>query len=91
MKQLITILAAVLFCAASKAQTDSSRTADTAATVKKNQPDTIRIGNILIIKKIKKDKANDDRYIAMGRRKKEEKKSANVSTNWGVIDLGFSN
>ncbi|MBK7884914.1 MAG: outer membrane beta-barrel protein [Chitinophagaceae bacterium] len=89
MKQLITILAAVLFCAASKAQTDSSKTADTAATVKKNQPDTIRIGNILIIKVAKINKKEVD--ITMGRKNKQKKENPNVSTNWGVIDLGFSN
>jgi hypothetical protein len=90
MKQLITLLAAVLFYTASIAQTDTTKNRDTAV-IKKTKPDTIRIGNILIIKKRKTNSGNDDVDITMGRKRKERKQNANISTNWGIVDLGFSN
>lgn len=84
MKQLITLLAAVIFCSAASAQTDST----------KNNRDTIRIGGIVIIKNGKKDtnksKKSTDVDITMGRESKS-KKNSNISTNWWIIDLGFSN
>ena len=79
MKQLITFLAAVIICAAATAQKD---------TTEKSKPDTIRIGGIIIVKNGKRDK---DVNITMGRKDKTKKKNANVSTNWWIFDLGFSN
>jgi len=52
----------------------------------KNKKDTIRIGGMIIVKdgragsKNKKHKENDP-----------PKKPSRVSTNWGILDLGFSN
>lgn len=52
--------------------------------------DTIRIGNIVIIKKSKsdtpKDSTDDQSYIAL-----DISKPKNSKTNWFVFDLGFSN
>ena len=79
MKQLITFLAAAIICFTATAQTDSS---------KAKKSDTIRIGGIIIVKNGKKDK---DVSITMGRKDKEKKKNANVSTNWWIVDLGFAN
>lgn len=78
MKQLITILAMLIVCNAATAQTDST----------KNNKDTIRIGGLVIIKK-GKDKG--DVNITMGRKRMERKQNANVSTNWWIMDMGFSN
>jgi hypothetical protein len=78
MKQLITILALMTVCFAGKAQTDST----------KNNNDTIRIGGLVIIKK-GKDKG--DVNITMGRKKLTRKQNSNVSTNWWIMDMGFSN
>ncbi|MBS1510054.1 MAG: outer membrane beta-barrel protein [Bacteroidetes bacterium] len=84
MKQLITFLAALIFCSAAGAQTDST----------KNSKDTIRIGGIVIIKNGKKDKekskGSSEVNITMGREHKS-KKNSNISTNWWIVDLGFSN
>jgi hypothetical protein len=79
MKQLITLLAAVFICAAANAQTDST---------KNKKSDTIRIGGIVIVKSGKKDK---DVNVTLGRKDKEKKRNSNVSTNWWIVDLGFSN
>jgi hypothetical protein len=79
MKQLITLLAAVIICSATTAQTDS---------IKTKKSDTIRIGGMVIVKNGKKDK---DVNITMGRKNYEKKRNANVSTNWWIVDLGFAN
>lgn len=82
MKQLITFLAAAIFCSASMAQTPVTDT------LQPNAKDTIRIGNIVIIKK---GKTSKDVNITMGRNKTKRKQNANVSTNWWIVDLGFNN
>lgn len=75
MKKVTLLLTLGLFAFAAKSQTEP---ADTAA--KK----TIRIGNILIIKKDSKvNVTNEDDSTT--------KKKSRVTTNWGIIDLGFSN
>ncbi len=76
-----TLLAAIAFLSSSAfAQEDST-------TVKR---DTIRIGNILIIKKGKKDGDDTDKdvEVTMGRKRKTNSK---VKTNWFIPDIGFSN
>lgn len=77
MKQLITLLAAAIFCTTASAQTDST---------KNDKSDTIRIGGIIIIKS---GKNNTD--ITMGRKNKEKKQQSNISTNWWIVDVGFAN
>ena len=84
----ITLLAGILiFWLCASAQKD------TTAAGKKS--DTIRIGNIVIIKKGWINKKNRDRHgdttITMGRAYKERKQQSNVSTNWWIFDMGFSN
>ncbi|MEP7107975.1 MAG: hypothetical protein ABI760_08330 [Ferruginibacter sp.] len=83
MKKLFTLMALVSICIVANAQSDPARVS--------KESDTIRIGNIIITKN--GNKSDDDKkfdpHIAMGRHYK--RKLSNVSTNWGVIDLGFSN
>jgi hypothetical protein len=87
MKRLTIILATACFCTGIKAQTD---------TLIKPKPDTIRIGNILIIKKAGKNRDNNDKdkdtsdtKIVMGNY--SNGKQSRVTTNWWIIDLGFAN
>lgn len=51
------------------------------------QPDTIKIGNMVIIKK--GDGSRSDREVHINRRKNY--KPSNISTNWFIVDLGFAN
>ena len=87
MKKITLLVGIVGFCLSASAQKD------TAITAKKS--DTIRIGNIVIIKKgwINKKNRDDhnDTTIRMGRNYKERKQQSNVSTNWWIFDFGFSN
>ncbi|MBL0145800.1 MAG: hypothetical protein IPP48_08595 [Chitinophagaceae bacterium] len=78
MLKLFTTLLFIIFSFSVFAQTDSSKTASA---------DTIRIGGLIIIKKNKSDDVN----ITMGRNKKERKRNTNISTNWWIMDAGFSN
>jgi hypothetical protein len=59
---------------------------DTTAT---ERVDTIRVGGMIIIKKGDGRDTTRDRHITINTRKK--KKPTNISTNWFIIDLGFSN
>src|SRR6185295_7954202 len=67
---------------------------DTTTTTKKDTVapapgDTIRVGNLIIIKKGKIEK-EDHTTIHMYHRHNTYRPS-NISTNWGILDLGFAN
>jgi Outer membrane protein beta-barrel domain len=80
MKQLITFLALAIICSSATAQTD---------TTKNTNKDTLRIGGIIIVRDGKT--TNDKNWdITMGRKTEERKRNANVSTNWFILDIGFS-
>ncbi len=87
MKRLTLLVATVIFCLHASAQKDT--------TVTGNKSDTIHIGGITIIKKGWINKKNRERHndatIKMSRKEQERKQQFNVSTNWWVFDLGFSN
>lgn len=82
MKRIFTLMTLLCLAAGTMAQTDSTKTP---------QNDTIRIGNMVIIRKAgSKDKQIiRDKEYRMRNRKSE--KPSNVSTNWWILDLGFSN
>jgi Outer membrane protein beta-barrel domain len=80
MSKLFTLMALLAICTVANAQENPGK-----------ETDTIRIGNIIITKD--KNKTDDDKYggthITMGRN--YHKKLSNVSTNWGILDLGIAN
>ncbi|MFC4262804.1 outer membrane beta-barrel protein [Ferruginibacter yonginensis] len=78
---LTTLLCA--FAITSMAQTN---TPASDSTKKSSNNDTIRIGNILIIKKGKIGKTDSAGVIIT-----TKKKNSKVSTNYGIVDFGFSN
>ena len=84
MRKLFTLMAMAIFCTTANAQEDTTGKVS-------DQIDTIRVGNMIIIKD--KSKTDDDKSIntriSIGRNKK--RKLSNVSTNWGIVDLGFAN
>jgi hypothetical protein len=82
---LLTVMATLILTAS--AQQDSTG---------RKGNDTMRIGNILIIKKGKAPDSDTswDRKrtsVTMGRNGSERKQNQRVSTNWFVLDLGMSN
>jgi len=75
MKRLTLLLASALFCLTVSAQ---------------KEKDTIRIGGMIIVKEGKSNGGSGDKGVKVTR-DHSPKKLRNVSTNWGIIDLGFSN
>jgi outer membrane protein with beta-barrel domain len=76
-------MALVMFCTAANAQEEPSKKDS-------NQIDTIRVGNMIIVRdKSKADKEGRNTHITMGRNRK--KIMSNVSTNWGIVDIGLAN
>jgi hypothetical protein len=89
MKHLAIATAAILFSGSLFAQTDSTN----------NNSDTVRVGNFIIIKKNKDGNTSSgnksiwkdwDRNfdISIERRNRPKR---NISTNWWIMDLGFTN
>ena len=84
MKRNLFLLAGMCFALSGLAQTDST----------KKDGDTIRAGNILILKDKKDAKSDDhdddddDDDVHVHRRKPY--KPSKLSTNWGIVDLGIS-
>jgi len=79
MKKLMLLLAPVIICLNASAQED---------TVKTNQnKDSIRIGGMVIIKKGN----GGGRVTVKAGGDNEKKKHSKLSTNWWIVDLGFSN
>lgn len=80
MKQVLILLAGIGMATTAMGQTDSTE----------QKADTIRIGNMIIIKKPGRNNDDDTNKEARIHRRRNYKPS-NVSTNWGIVDLGFAN
>lgn len=76
MTKFYLLLAFVCAAASTSAQSDSTKTGD-----------TLRVGNMIIVKK--KDGNYENREDQSDKHRK--RKRGNVSTNWGIVDLGFAN
>ena len=101
MNRIVMALAAILLAANGYAQTDSVIVK--TDTLKKTEPDTIRVGNFVIVKKNKSSSypGNDNDghsfniHIGSGGGSSSSSRSyhhrSNISTNWIIFDLGFAN
>ncbi len=83
MKRIFTLCMAVCITLTGIAQTDTTK--------QESKADTIRIGGMIIIrdKEGKNRRVEKDTTVKMSRRNAE--KPSAVSTNWWIVDLGFSN
>jgi hypothetical protein len=81
MKRLVCVTVAVLAAMMGIAQTDSA----------KNVPDTMRVGNFIIIKKNKAKGNESSPSVNVMIDKSSKRKPGNISTNWFIFDLGFAN
>lgn len=81
MKRIFTLCILLCTALAGFAQTDSTKT--------ESKADTIRIGGMIIIRDKDGRKVEKDRAPRITRRRAD--KPSNVSTNWWILDLGFSN
>ena len=82
MKRIFILCMALCAMMTGFAQTDST---------KQQKPDTIKIGGMVIIREpgSKEDDGKRSRNIQINTRRKS--KDSNVSTNWWIFDIGFSN
>jgi hypothetical protein len=78
MKKLFTLMALAFYCTVAAAQTEPAK-------------DTIRIGNIIIIKQEGKNNDEKKTTAEVSIEKKHTGKPTNISTNWLILDLGFNN
>jgi len=85
MKRTLLALLATGISVCSFSQTTEQNTDTTSRP--KNNPDTIRIGRMVIVRDGKPD--GKGTHITMDSRSSRNRH--NVSTNWGIVDLGFSN
>ncbi len=82
MNRTVIVLAAMLLASAGYAQTDSTQN---------NEPDTIRVGNFVIVKKNKHGATSEENHSFNIRIGSNKKNRSNVNTNWFIFDLGFAN
>ncbi|HEY0678416.1 MAG TPA: outer membrane beta-barrel protein [Chitinophagaceae bacterium] len=80
MKRIFILMAGICVALSGFAQTDT--------TVIKKEGDTIKVGNMIIIKK--GNSGDSDGEVRINRRKSNYR-SSNISTNWAIFDLGFAN
>ena len=78
MKKIYFLVASLCLFISSQAQTD---------TAKSEEGDTIRIGRMIIIRKGGGNDEKDTTRTVVRHRTRP----ANISTNWGIVDLGFNN
>ena len=81
MKKIFTLCALLCTMVPGFAQTDSTVTPTPA-------DDTIRIGGMVIIRKAGKERKESDREYRV--RNRRTSKPSHISTNWWILDLGFS-
>lgn len=77
MKRIAFILSGITMALWSYGQTD---------TLLQKKSDTIKIGEIIIVKTDK----DDDKETTIIRQEKKQQKNPNVKTNWWIVDIGFS-
>lgn len=82
MKRIFILMSGICFALSGFAQTDTTGT--------KKEGDTIKIGNMIIIRKGDKNDDNRDKDVRIHRRRNTYRPS-NISTNWGIVDIGFAN
>ncbi|HMK17887.1 MAG TPA: outer membrane beta-barrel protein [Chitinophagaceae bacterium] len=90
MKSILLVCVAACLFSTAFAQNDTTGKKVTDTTIKKETNDTIRIGGMIIIKKPgtedREIKTEDHYTVHIPKRRKPE----NLTTNWWIIDVGFS-
>ncbi len=83
MKRLLSLCVAVCTLSTGFAQTDSTKSA----------PDTIKVGSMTIIREkgSKPEKEDNRKRVIRIPDRRYRSRASNVSTNWWIVDLGFSN
>jgi predicted RNA polymerase sigma factor len=87
MKKIYLLTAALMVAGANFAQTDTTRNSGIKTDSTAIDADTIKVGNFIIIKK-RKDNQSASKEVTVERK---PHKPSKLSTNWGIVDIGFAN
>lgn len=87
MRKIYLLAAALMAAGANFAQTDTTNNSSNKTESTKNDSDTIKVGNLIIIKKHKDNQGNSKTVTV----EKKPGKPSKLSTNWGILDIGFAN
>ena len=86
MNRVLLLTAGLCIALFSQAQNDTTGKRDNG------QPgDTLRVGNLLIIRNGSQEHGDDGYLRVRNRRHDRSYRPGNISTNWGIVDLGFTN
>jgi hypothetical protein len=90
MNRLFLLAAGLCLALTGMAQNDTTHTPNPGGT--DHPGDTLRVGNLLIIRNGKPDWDNPE-YVRIRKRRNNDKnyRPSRVSTNWIILDLGFAN
>ena len=91
MNKLFTLMVLAFVCTTATAQIDTSAAKSNTTKLPEEKNDTIRIGNIVIIKNGGNHVESNSRNTKINMGRNRHKKLSNISTNWGIIDFGFAN
>lgn len=86
MRKIYLLTAALMVAGASFAQTDTANNSIKTDSTK-NDADTIKVGNLIIIRKHKDNQGKPTEVTVQ----KKTGKPSKLSTNWGIVDIGFAN
>jgi Outer membrane protein beta-barrel domain len=82
MNRVFLLMAALCLALSGFPQNDTTRTTPAG--------DTIRVGNLIIVRNGRPDK-DEPEYIRVRSRRNNYSKPSNISTDWLIMDLGFAN
>ncbi|MBA4138948.1 MAG: outer membrane beta-barrel protein [Segetibacter sp.] len=86
MRKIYLLIAALMVAGVSFAQTDTTKSTNKTDSTK-DDADTIKVGNLIIIRK-HKDSQGKPKTVTV---EKKPGKPSKFSTNWGILDIGFAN
>jgi hypothetical protein len=89
-RQCLLLLAGLCLALTGFAQTD---TTGPAPLPQPKDGDTIRIGSLIIVKSGKNGSSsgNYNRHVEINIHRRHDYKPSNITTNWGILDIGFAN
>ena len=94
MNRVLLLTAGLCIALFANAQTDTTGLKDTTGTRDNWHPggDTLRVGNLLIIRNGPQERVGDP-YVRIRSRHHDRNsyRPSNISTTWGILDLGFTN
>ncbi len=88
MNRVLLLTAGLCIAIFTQAQTDTTSKRDSSQT----GDDTLRVGNLLIIRNGRQDRTTDSYMRITSRHPYRDKyEPRNITTSWGILDLGFTN